>query len=180
MGHTHMVRVSDPGMSFSAAHFVITSDGLEPLHGHNYAVSVEITSQLCHDGMVVDFRHVKRIVRSICGELDHRILLAERSQAMKIRVSDSEVQVHYQNRHYVFPRSDCVLLPIEATTAELLAQYIADRMKHAIQEASGCPAGEYLVCVGETPQCQGCAHTSWFAQQEAQRSGRAPMTTTSK
>jgi 6-pyruvoyltetrahydropterin/6-carboxytetrahydropterin synthase len=33
----------------------------------------------------------------------------------------------------VFPRGDCVLLPIENTTAELLARWIAERLKAEIQ-----------------------------------------------
>jgi 6-pyruvoyltetrahydropterin/6-carboxytetrahydropterin synthase len=38
------------------------------------------------------------------------------------------VRVSYRDREWVFPRDDCVLLPIENTTAELLARYIAGRL----------------------------------------------------
>ena len=39
------------------------------------------------------------------------------------------IRVRYKDREWVFPRGDCVLLPIENTTAELLARYIATRLK---------------------------------------------------
>jgi 6-pyruvoyltetrahydropterin/6-carboxytetrahydropterin synthase len=38
------------------------------------------------------------------------------------------IQVRYRDRDWLFPRTDCVLLPIENTTAELLARYIAHRL----------------------------------------------------
>ena len=36
--------------------------------------------------------------------------------------------MQYRDREWLFPRDDCVLLPIENTTAELLARYIAQRL----------------------------------------------------
>jgi 6-pyruvoyltetrahydropterin/6-carboxytetrahydropterin synthase len=36
--------------------------------------------------------------------------------------------VRYGQREWLFPRDDCVLLPIENTTAEMLARYIGDRL----------------------------------------------------
>jgi 6-pyruvoyltetrahydropterin/6-carboxytetrahydropterin synthase len=38
------------------------------------------------------------------------------------------IHVQYRDREWLFPRDDCVLLPIENTTAELLARYIAQRL----------------------------------------------------
>ena len=36
--------------------------------------------------------------------------------------------MRYKDREWLFPREDCVLLPIENTTAEMLARYIALRL----------------------------------------------------
>jgi 6-pyruvoyltetrahydropterin/6-carboxytetrahydropterin synthase len=38
------------------------------------------------------------------------------------------VRVRYGEREWQFPREECVLLPVENTTAELLARYIAQRL----------------------------------------------------
>jgi 6-pyruvoyltetrahydropterin/6-carboxytetrahydropterin synthase len=45
--------------------------------------------------------------------------------------------VSYQDRRWVFPRGDCILLPIENTTAELLAKYIAERLAAKLIEQHG-------------------------------------------
>ena len=42
-------------------------------------------------------------------------------------------EVRYRDREWVFPRGDCVLLPIENTTAELLARYIGIRLLADLQ-----------------------------------------------
>ena len=43
------------------------------------------------------------------------------------------MRVRYRDREWVFPRGDCVLLPIENTTAELLARYIAGRLLESLK-----------------------------------------------
>jgi len=164
-GH-YFIRVSDPKMSFSAAHFVLTSDGLEPLHGHNYSVSVEVKARLGTNGMVADFRDIKRVVRGVCGELDHRILLPKESDSIELDVHDTTVEVRHKDRRYLFPKEDCVLLPIRETTAELLAGYIAERMVHMIETVVG-DSFEYTVCVSETGGCEGCARRSLSAPRDS-------------
>jgi 6-pyruvoyltetrahydropterin/6-carboxytetrahydropterin synthase len=47
------------------------------------------------------------------------------------------VDVRYKDRRWLFPRSDCVLLPIENTTAELLARYIARRLADDLRRHHG-------------------------------------------
>ena len=46
---------------------------------------------------------------------------------------DREVVVTFEDRRWVFPRCDCVLLPMPNTTAELLARYIGRRLLEALQ-----------------------------------------------
>jgi 6-pyruvoyltetrahydropterin/6-carboxytetrahydropterin synthase len=42
-------------------------------HGHSYRVSVKIAGPL-EQGIVADFRAVRRIVKAVVAELDHRML----------------------------------------------------------------------------------------------------------
>ncbi|AEE16187.1 6-carboxytetrahydropterin synthase QueD [Treponema brennaborense] len=58
---------------FAAAHFLKEYHGkCERLHGHNYKVFAHVRgSRLDEGGMLLDFSELKRVVRSVCAELDH-------------------------------------------------------------------------------------------------------------
>lgn len=61
-------------MEISAAHRLSLSypSKCENLHGHNWIITVYCRSkELNPDGMVVDFSHIKQVVK---GQLDHRNL----------------------------------------------------------------------------------------------------------
>ena len=62
--------------SFSAAHFLQDYHGkCERLHGHNYKVFAHAKgSRLDPGGMLLDFSELKKALRSVCEELDHRNL----------------------------------------------------------------------------------------------------------
>ena len=51
----------------------------------------------------------------------------------------------------MFPRGDCVLLPIENTTAELLARYIAGRLLESLRTREGFVPEVLRVEVEEGP-----------------------------
>jgi 6-pyruvoyltetrahydropterin/6-carboxytetrahydropterin synthase len=53
-----------------------------------------------------------------------------------IRVTElgGQVEVTYGPRRWSFPAGDCVLLPIANTTAELLARYLAGRLRAALAD----------------------------------------------
>lgn len=69
----YQVRVET---SFAAAHFLRDYHGkCENLHGHNYKVFVHVEGgQLDAGGMLLDFSVLKKALREVCGELDHRNL----------------------------------------------------------------------------------------------------------
>jgi 6-pyruvoyltetrahydropterin/6-carboxytetrahydropterin synthase len=62
--------------SFSAAHFLQDYHGkCERLHGHNYKVYAHARGRkLDEGGMLLDFSELKKALRSVCEELDHRNL----------------------------------------------------------------------------------------------------------
>jgi len=49
----------------------------------------------------------------------------------------------------VFPRGDCVVLPVANTTAELLANYIGQRLLAALQRRTGSAPLRLEVAVDE-------------------------------
>jgi 6-pyruvoyltetrahydropterin/6-carboxytetrahydropterin synthase len=56
---------------------------------------------------------------------------------VQVRETGDTVTVAVSGKpRYVFPRGDCVLLPLPNTTVEMLAQYLARRVREALA-ASG-------------------------------------------
>ncbi len=66
----YSVVVSKDYLKFSAAHFIAYKGFREPLHGHNYQVSVAISGVVGPDGYVLDFGIVKQLTKEVCAELD--------------------------------------------------------------------------------------------------------------
>jgi 6-pyruvoyltetrahydropterin/6-carboxytetrahydropterin synthase len=62
--------------SFSAAHRVTAAkEGSEKLHGHNFKVEVTVAARsLNQDGLLMDFRDLKKHVTEILDKMDHRLL----------------------------------------------------------------------------------------------------------
>jgi 6-pyruvoyltetrahydropterin/6-carboxytetrahydropterin synthase len=79
---------------------------------------------------VFNFVDLKQVMKRLCDEIDHRVLLPLENPKLQIGEQAESITVAYQGRpRYVLPREDCVLLPIPNTTAEMLAQYLAGRLK---------------------------------------------------
>ncbi len=123
------VRVTKDYLVFCSGHFITyEGDNCEHLHGHNYRTAVEVEADLDENYYVFDFIALKKLTRAITDELDHRMLLPTRNPYIKLEENPRSVRVTYKDREWVFPREDCVLLPIENTTAELLGFYIGERI----------------------------------------------------
>ena len=129
MAERYKVRVTKDHLVFCSGHFIsYEGDKCERLHGHNYRATVEIEGDLDENHYVFDFIALKNLTKSLTDELDHRMMLATRNPFIKLEETGQSVRVRYREREWVFPREDCVLLPIENTTAELLAKYLGQRL----------------------------------------------------
>lgn len=126
------VEVTKDYLVFASAHFItFAGHRCEALHGHNYRVAVALEGALdLENGYVFDFVALKRLMKRLCDALDHRVLLPLENPKLRIDEREDSVTVAYEGRtRYLFPRSDCVLLPIANTTAELLARYLAGQLR---------------------------------------------------
>ncbi len=137
MADRYRVHVTKDHLVFSAAHF-ITYNGTvcERLHGHNWRVAAEISGPLDENGYVFDFLALRDGLHAIVSELDHRMLLPTRHKSISVCEQTHEVEVRFEERRWVFPREDCFLLPIENTTAELLAGWIGERWQCNLPSAT--------------------------------------------
>lgn len=129
--NTYRARVTKDSLVFSAGHF-ITFDGdhCERVHGHNYRVAVEVVGDLDINGYVFDFLALRDQTRAIVDELDHRMLLPSRSQLIRVEEDPpGNLKAIYKERFWSFPKDECVVLPMDNTTAELIADYIGVRLR---------------------------------------------------
>jgi len=134
MPRQYKVRVTKDHLVFCSGHFIsYEGDRCERLHGHNYRATVEIEGDLDENHYVFDFIAIKKRTKAITDELDHYMMLPTKNRLITVEPTDVSVRVRYKEREWVFPRGDCVLLPIENTTAELLARYIAERLLADLQ-----------------------------------------------
>jgi 6-pyruvoyltetrahydropterin/6-carboxytetrahydropterin synthase len=123
------IHVSKEQMGFCAGHFITYAGGqCERLHGHNYRTAVDVAGSLDENHYVFDFIALKKIAQSITDQLDHRMLLPLKSELIRVEMQDANVRVRHGDREWSFPKGDCVLLPVENTTAELLARHIGQQL----------------------------------------------------
>src|SRR5215831_7109382 len=119
------IRVTKDHLVFCSGHFIsYEGNKCERLHGHNYRAAVEIEGELDENAYVFDFIALKQRTKAITDELDHHMLLPTLNPYITLEEGPRGVRVRYKDREWLFPRDDCVLLPIENTTAERLARWI--------------------------------------------------------
>jgi 6-pyruvoyltetrahydropterin/6-carboxytetrahydropterin synthase len=160
---TFSVSVSKDDLVFSSAHFItFAGHRCEGLHGHNYRVRVTVHGDLnAEDGLVFDFLELKRLMRQLCEEIDHLVLLPLRSARITVVEAGDAVHVSVDGiQRYTFPRVDCALLPIANTTVELLAQHLATRL-----EAALAPHGAGAISVIEMEVEENFGQSATFVSQ---------------
>ena len=134
----YQVRVTKDHLVFCSGHFIsYAGDQCERLHGHNYRAAVEIEGKLDDNSYVFDFIALKNRIKAITDTLDHRMMLPTKSKLISVEENPGSVRVRYRDREWVFPREDCILLPIANTTAELLARYVAGRLLEDLDRQDG-------------------------------------------
>lgn len=135
---TWRVRVTKDHLVFSAAHFITFNGNVcERLHGHNWRVAVELAGPLDENSYVFDFIALRDALQAIVLELDHRVLLPTEHSAIRVTASEREVEATFEDRRWIFPREDCVLLPVANTTAELIARWIGQRLQPTVEQQEG-------------------------------------------
>ncbi len=133
------VTLEKEALIFSAAHFITFVDGAgqticESLHGHNYRVAAQVDGALDRHACVIDFIWLRDTLQQITRRLDHHVLLPERHPDIHVHQDGGEWIARFEERRWVFPEQDVVVLPIDNTTAERLAEYIGGVLIRALQD----------------------------------------------
>jgi 6-pyruvoyltetrahydropterin/6-carboxytetrahydropterin synthase len=133
----YRVSVTKDYLVFAAAHFItFAGHRCESLHGHNYRAGVMLEGTLEPESWYVfDFVALKHIMRDLCDEIDHKVLLPLENPRLRIVEREGSVTVAYDEKpRYLFPTADCALLPVPNTTVEMLARYLTDRLHRKLRE----------------------------------------------
>lgn len=106
--------------SFDSAHFLSGYPGkCARLHGHRWRVVAEVSAQeLNDDGMVMDFKVLKKALRNLTDQYDHCVLVEENT------LQPATLQAFQQENFKV------VTLPFRPT-AEYLAKQFYDELRLA-------------------------------------------------
>ena len=135
MSRTFSIEVAKDYFNFASAHFLIFANGQrEPLHGHNYQVSVQLDGELDRAGVVLDFITFKPMVKRICDALDHRTLIQTKSPILQVSRRAKEIEVRYRQQKIILPKRDVLLLPLANTSTELLAEHVANQIRRGVRQ----------------------------------------------
>jgi 6-pyruvoyltetrahydropterin/6-carboxytetrahydropterin synthase len=138
IGSAFRVQVSKDYLVFASAHFItFRGHQCESLHGHNYRVGVAVEGTVDAECLfVLDFSVLKQITRRLVDEIDHKVLLPTLNPKLAFRDEGHRLAVDYFGEPtYVFPKRDCALLPIQNSTAEMLAQYLGGRVREELMRS---------------------------------------------
>ncbi|MEI7781206.1 MAG: 6-carboxytetrahydropterin synthase, partial [Planctomycetota bacterium] len=144
MNERFQVRLRKAVHVFCAGHFItLTDDICEAVHGHNWLVGADVEGSPDDHGMVVDFIKLRDLLSAITARLDHHMLLPTQNRFLDVSRAEvapgrAEVTVWFKDRRWVFPADECVLLPVENTTAEWIARWIGHELLAAMA-ATGSP-----------------------------------------
>jgi 6-pyruvoyltetrahydropterin/6-carboxytetrahydropterin synthase len=130
------VSVTKDYLVFASAHFItFAGHRCEGLHGHNYRARVTVEGALDEESwFVFDFTILKKIMRRLCDEIDHKVLLPLENPKIQLTEDAGSVKVAYEGKpRYVFPKVDCALLPVPNTTVEMLAELLTNRLRAEIE-----------------------------------------------
>lgn len=124
------LKLSKESFKFSGAHFTTFSKtSAEMLHGHNYYVMVNLIGcEKLNHGMIIDLNEPKKVIKNLLDSLDEKVLIAEKDPFTKIEISNTSLNLSFNEKNYSFPKEDCVLLPLENITIEELSSHVAEKL----------------------------------------------------
>jgi len=128
MAHRLEIDGWSSGLRFSACHIIPGHEKCGRMHGHSYAVHIRIRGRPNKDHIIADFGEVKKVLREICEEMDHKMLVPTKNPLLKISHKGDNIIIEHGKKTYSFPKEDVLELPIPSATAEGLARYILDKI----------------------------------------------------
>lgn len=131
--HTFVVEGGEDA-SFCAAHCLLyPPEGREEIHGHDYLVRVAATVSNGADASIEET--LRAASRKLVRSLDHRLLMPGQPVIGSIRQEPDRVVLTLPSETLSFPARDVVLMDLSNITAELLAGWMAVRLREELTTA---------------------------------------------
>lgn len=149
------IRLSKPEFRFSLAHFTVFGPTQrERLHGHNYTVSLEL--ELDAGAQLIPFSTWKIPLRTVIEDWDERVLIPEFNPELRIipGAAGESHTVFVGEDEYAFPARDLLLLPIDNSTCECLAERFLETWLQLLEAFSPAALDQLKsveFCLEETP-----------------------------
>ena len=147
----HAIRFEHDALHFSASHFITfgTPEKVEALHGHNFRIKAEISGPLNRREYVVDFLIAFEALKKICETLSHKVLIPRDHPYITIKTAEQTIHVSMPPLQWAFPEGDTLTLPVQNTTTEALAGYIAGHFRELLEQESAfeLPPSHYGITI---------------------------------
>lgn len=159
---TWKIVIAGGNLSFSAAHFITLNGTYEPLHGHNYGISADLTGEtLAEESYLLDFSVVKGLLRGYLATVNHRFLLPLHNPFMRVThdagAREWEIRLP-DGARFVMPDASVVPLDVDNVTAERLAEHFARTMQDDLRARGVGNVTSITIGVAET-EMQTAYHT---------------------
>ena len=150
---THRISIAREQYKVSCAHMTVFPDGSkERLHGHNYTIALALDVDRIDLPAMVPFAAIKQALGELCAAWKERVLLAANNPHFKIARDDGrELDFTLCGDHYVLPRADALLLPIDNISVEALAAHVAELLRGKLASVAAPHVRSLEVTVEESP-----------------------------
>ena len=118
---------------FSAAHFIPGHTKCKRLHGHDYALIIEVYGTPVN-GMIADFGEIKRKAREAIAPLDHRLLLPGSGKHTTFKENGNAIDIHYDGISMSIPKEFVAIIDTDSTSSEEISRYICIILKNSLSD----------------------------------------------
>jgi 6-pyruvoyltetrahydropterin/6-carboxytetrahydropterin synthase len=152
-GARHRIVIAREQYKFSCAHMTVFPDGSkERLHGHNYTIAVALEVARVDLAAMIPFAPIKGALGELCAAWKEYVLIAANNPHLVIARDDGrELDFTLCGDHYVLPRGDVLLLPIDNISVEALASHVADLLRERLAPLAGPHVRALEVTIEESP-----------------------------
>ncbi len=134
---TTQIEISKEYLHFSAAHFTIFSaTERENLHGHNFYVTATVTAPVGANGLAFDYNLLKDKLKTLCDELDEKVLLPEHSPHLTLHEANGYLIATFGDEQIPFLPRDVLQLPVRNIAVEELAPWFLERLREDAEIAA--------------------------------------------
>lgn len=146
----YRLYVNRDDFTFSASQILIINDELEELSGHNFHITADIeATHLKTDGVIIDFRILKRFLREIVNRFNHRTIVPMKNNLLTISNNNDQCTILYKNDSISFPARFGVFIDKNNASCECLAIEIADMLTEKLKDYK--ISGTLEITLSESP-----------------------------